>query len=154
MISIINRITVEAGKLEYDCPPTPKPREEGTPASIVPVLHSNFLESIPYNTRLCYNIPYPTLPYPTIPTISYHTIPYPTIPYHTLPYPTILIIPYHTILYHIIPYHTIPYHTILYYTMLYSTTVPRIQNKELQGVIDSRRSSEAGPWVACYAMRA
>ena len=29
---VILGCTVEARKLEYDCPPTPKPREEGKPA--------------------------------------------------------------------------------------------------------------------------
>ena len=38
--------TAEVSKLEYDCPPTPKPREEGTPAYIVPGPYSKFLESI------------------------------------------------------------------------------------------------------------
>ena len=37
--------TVEARKLEDDPPPTPKPREEGRPAHIVPDPYSNFLES-------------------------------------------------------------------------------------------------------------
>ena len=41
--------TVEARKLEYDCPPTTKPREEGHPAYINrprPIIpYSNFLES-------------------------------------------------------------------------------------------------------------
>ena len=37
--------TVEARKLECDSPPIPKPREEGTPASIVPGPCSKFLES-------------------------------------------------------------------------------------------------------------
>ena len=36
--------TVEARKGKYDCPPTPKPREEGTPAQIVPGPYSNMLE--------------------------------------------------------------------------------------------------------------
>ena len=37
--------TLEARKLEYDCNQTPKPREEGTPAEIVPGPYSNVLES-------------------------------------------------------------------------------------------------------------
>ena len=37
--------TVEARKLEYDCPPTPKPIEEGIPAWIVPSQNSTFLKS-------------------------------------------------------------------------------------------------------------
>ena len=37
--------TVEARKLEYDCPPNPQPGEEGTAASIVPGPYSNLLES-------------------------------------------------------------------------------------------------------------
>ena len=37
--------TVEARKLEYGCPLSPKPTEEGTPAGIVPGPCSNFLES-------------------------------------------------------------------------------------------------------------
>ena len=36
--------TVEARKLEYDHPPTPKPRKEGKPAQNVPDPNSNFLE--------------------------------------------------------------------------------------------------------------
>ena len=39
-----NSGTAEARKLEYGCPPTPKPREEGTQTSIVPDPDSNFLE--------------------------------------------------------------------------------------------------------------
>ena len=38
--------TVEARKLEYDCPPYCEPGEEGKPASIVPKPYSNFLEFI------------------------------------------------------------------------------------------------------------
>ena len=37
--------TVEARKLEYDCPPTPYPREEGKPAQIAVGPYSNFLGS-------------------------------------------------------------------------------------------------------------
>ena len=37
--------SVNARKLEYDCPPTPKPVEEGKPTYIVPGPYSNFLES-------------------------------------------------------------------------------------------------------------
>ena len=33
--------TVEARKLQYDCPPTPRPREEGKPSLIVPGRHIN-----------------------------------------------------------------------------------------------------------------
>ena len=36
---------VEARKLEYDCHPTPKPREEGKPAEIVLCPYSNFSKS-------------------------------------------------------------------------------------------------------------
>ena len=38
--------TVDARNLEYGCPPTPKAREEGTPAEIVPGPYSNLLESM------------------------------------------------------------------------------------------------------------
>ena len=37
--------TEEARKLEHDCPPTPRPQEEGKPAKTVPGPYSNFLES-------------------------------------------------------------------------------------------------------------
>ena len=37
--------TVQARKLEYDCPPSPKPREEGQPAEFAAGRYSNFLES-------------------------------------------------------------------------------------------------------------
>ena len=36
--------TVEARKLEYDCPPTPRPRE-GKPAQVVAGPYSNILKS-------------------------------------------------------------------------------------------------------------
>ena len=38
-------ITVEGRSLEYDCPTTPKPREEGKSAEIIPSPYSNFLKS-------------------------------------------------------------------------------------------------------------
>ena len=47
---VFNRLAVEAEKLEYDHPPTPKPGEEGQLAFIVPGPSSNFLESTLYQS--------------------------------------------------------------------------------------------------------
>ena len=49
---------VEARKLEYDCPPTPKPRDEGKPGEVVSGPYSNSLESILYDTMFYYVILY------------------------------------------------------------------------------------------------
>ena len=49
--------TVEARKLEHECPPTPKRREEGKPASIILGPHSNCLESTVGRGSVCVSIP-------------------------------------------------------------------------------------------------
>ena len=44
-MSAKNQLTLEAIKLEYDRPPTPKPRKEGTPSQIILCSYFYFLES-------------------------------------------------------------------------------------------------------------
>ena len=50
---------IEAKLLEYDCPPTPKPREERKPTQITPNPYSNFLEpTVPTESTLKLNPAY------------------------------------------------------------------------------------------------
>ena len=48
--------TAEARTLEHDCPPTPKPGEEGKPAEVVPESYSKLLET---TVLLCMSTPRP-----------------------------------------------------------------------------------------------